>query len=322
MKSFFQRGGKKPSAGGRGAAKATSAGERRAAERKKEDRGPSIDDLIILERYGEAEERLRKRLRTSPTDQHARMKLANVLEKLRQPDEAVVEYTSVADQFLRDGFFDRAHATLLRGQRIAPANDGLSQRLVYLEERRKLDRVRRQAVSALSSASRGTTGTVATAAIELEQIWDRLSRTDFVRNLPGDQIVKVLSNMGLRRFGEGDILVRADATEAMIFLVTFGELEALAPVPQAGGRPTSLRTFSIGDLLGESTLLEHKQWPVSLRASTPGSVLAMDRSGLEGCLLGNPDPRGLLSALRSQGLDALLRDMCAKLGVHSGPSIE
>lgn len=309
MKSFFQRRekdkGKKGSAG-------RSSGAAARKEREAREAAPSIDDLVILGRLDEAEEQLRSRLKSAPGDQHARMKLAEVLQKQQRGEEAVEEYLGAADQLLRDGFLDRAHAILLRAQRLSPINDAITQRFTYLEERRSLDKIREQAVAALSSASRTATGTIATAAIELEQIWDRLSRTDFVRFLPGEQIAKVLSNMRLRRFGEGDVLIRDGAEEALILLVTFGEVEALVPA-SAAGTSTSLRTFSIGELLGESTLLEHKTWPVTLRAAKSGSALVLERSGLEACLVGNPDPRGLLQGLRRQGNDAQLREMRGKL---------
>ena len=282
---------------------------------------PTAVYLIVLGRVAEAEEPLRKRLKTAPQDHHARLKLAGVLERLEQRDEAIVEYIGAADQMMRDGFLDRAHAALTRGQRIAPLEESIKQRLLLLEEKRKLDQVRRQAVAALSSASRSGSGAVATAAIELEQIWDRLSSSPVVRELPGEQIVRVLSNMKLRRFGVGETLVRAESSDERAFLIAFGEIEALAPAP-TGGRDTSLRTFTIGDLLGESSLLERQPWAVSLRPTGNGSVLVLDREGLERCLVGNPDPRALVSGLRRLGNDAELREMCGKLRSRAGSTMQ
>ena len=49
--------------------------------------------------------------------------------------------------------------------------------------------------------------------------------------------------------------------------------------------------------------VEKGVWPAGFRASEPVTALKLTREGLEQCLVGNSDPRGLLETLREQHND-------------------
>src|SRR6185312_8400666 len=68
-----------------------------------EPREHSIDDLIVLEQYEEAGERLRARLKDHPDDLHSHLKLAEVYTQLQQFARAVDEYGFVAEEYAQDG---------------------------------------------------------------------------------------------------------------------------------------------------------------------------------------------------------------------------
>ena len=88
----------------------------------------TIDDLIVLERYEEAADRLREKLEANPQDLHSHLKLAEVYTELRQLDRAVDEYAFVADEYAQDGFYDKGIALLARASKLAPADVSLRER--------------------------------------------------------------------------------------------------------------------------------------------------------------------------------------------------
>jgi hypothetical protein len=89
--------------------------------------------------------------------------------------------------------------------------------------------------------------------------------------------------------------------------VVNGEIEALAAV---GSQHFNIRSFSTGDVIGESTLLERKPWPARYQVKESGTVFELSREGLQQAMIGNDDPVGFLSVLRQQNND---RDVAANL---------
>lgn len=261
-----------------------------------------MDDLILMGRIDEAERLLQARLRKRD-DGALRLKLAEVLGRQERVDDALHAYVQAAEAFQRQGFLAKARAALLRAQRLSPTNEGVATRLRRLSETRNLEQLRRRAVDMLIAANRSETGALATAAIELEQTWDRLADTEFIRATPQEQTLILLSNMQLVRFGSGELVCRRGDRRPELFLVASGEIEASTRLEET----VTLRSFGAGEVLGEEALLKSAPWPADLRATGPSSALRLRRQAFERCLQGNPDPQALIGALRAQGHDARLR---------------
>lgn len=69
---------------------------------ERESAGLTLEDLIILERYDEAEAQLKAKLKATPGDRHARLKLAEVYIASKQAGKAVDEYVVVATEYSQD----------------------------------------------------------------------------------------------------------------------------------------------------------------------------------------------------------------------------
>ena len=98
----------------------------------------TIDDLIVLERYADAEARILEELRYRGNDLNLHLKLADVYVGLRHVGKAIDEYGFVADKYAADGFHDRAIAVLTKARRLNPMDDTLAARIEKLETSRKL----------------------------------------------------------------------------------------------------------------------------------------------------------------------------------------
>jgi len=141
-----------------------------------------------------------------------------------------------------------------------------------------------------------------TSALELGRLWHNLAESSLVQHLPGEQLKRLFSTMRLLRLNDvGSAVAEEGSAEAFLLLLVRGVIEA--EVAEPGGKPTTLRTFTSGDILGEGALLERTPWPASYRVAEPVMALQLTREGLEQSLLGNPDPRGSLEALREQHND-------------------
>ena len=275
----------------------------------------SIEDLIVLERYEEAEQRLKAHLKASPDDLHAHLKLAEVYTASQQYEEAVDEYLYVAGEYGEDGFYDKGLALLARAAKLRPLDETVARRIEAFERAKRLEQSRVAAVEGLRAGGQSDAQRQR-AALELQQIWHNLGGSSLLRRLAGDQLRRLFSVMEIVRVEPGTILAQAGSTLAQLALVGRGVVEAVASKP--GGGETVLRTFTTGDVIGDWALFEHRPWPATYRAVGAATLLTLDRQGLEQALVGNPDPRGLLEALRDQRQDRSVALALRHLGAASG----
>jgi tetratricopeptide (TPR) repeat protein len=268
----------------------------------------TIDDLIVLEKYDEAVVRLQAKLKASPRDLHSHLKLAEVYTQLQRFDKAVEEYGFVADEYAQDGFFDKGMALLSRALKLAPMDASLRAKIERFQRDKDMEHVRGLALEGLRQAG-GLAG--GTTALEVERLWHKLVRCSLVQGLPGEQLKRLFSAMEFARYPETATLAKEGSQESCLVLLIQGVVEASIAGEQ--GRPVSIRTFTSGDILGEATLLERAPWPADYRATEPVTALTLAREGLEKTLLGNPDPRGFLYALRLQHTDRDVADTVRRL---------
>lgn len=257
----------------------------------------SIDDLIVLEQYEEAGNRLRARLKDNPNDLHSHLKLAEVYTQLRQFESAVDEYGYVAEEYAQDGFYDKGIALLSRAMKLAPLDPSLAARVEKFQRDKDLEHVRTLALEGLQKARGLEAGT---SMLELRRLWSYLTTSSLVQHLPGEQLKRLFSTMEMIYVERGTELVREGSQEAFLLLIVTGTVEA----SMAGdGRNVVVRSFTTGDLLGEAAFLERGTWPADYRVIELLVALKLSRAGLEQTLVGNPDPRGFLETLREQHND-------------------
>jgi tetratricopeptide (TPR) repeat protein len=265
----------------------------------------TIDDLIVLERYEEAAARLREKLKGNAQDLHSHLKLAEVYEQLKQLDRAVDEYGFVADEYAQDGFYDKGIALLSRAMKLAPNDSSLREKIERHQKEKSLEHVRTQAIEGLRQAGGQQAGT---SALELQRLWHNLAGSSLVERLPGEQLKRLFAAMQLVHLAASTLLVEEGSNEPFLLLVVRGILDAF--LRDASGRESLVRSFTGGDVLGESALLERGAWPANYRVAEEATVLRLGREGLEKCLVGSSDPRGFLELLREQHND---RDVAASV---------
>jgi len=264
----------------------------------------TIDDLIVLEKYDEAADRLKTRVKLNPQDLHSHLKLAEVYAQLRQFDKAVDEFGFVADEYAQDGFHDKGIALLSKAQKLAPLDQSIRFKIERIQRDKSMEHVRSFALEGLRQAGGTQAGS---SAVELKRLWHNLTATAVVQHLSGDQLKRLFSSMKLVRLEPQTIIAEEGSQEPFLLLIVTGTVEGFV---RDEGREMVVRSFTSGDIIGESPLLERGTWPVHYRATDQITALRLGREGLEHSLVGNPDPRGFLEVLREQHND---RDVAATL---------
>jgi tetratricopeptide (TPR) repeat protein len=278
----------------------------RGGKKQQEPQDYTIDDLIVLERYDEAVEKLRARLKESPNDLHSHLKLAEVYTQLRQFEKAVDEYVFAAEEYAQDGFHDKGIALLAKAMKLAPLDQALRFKAEKLQRGKSTEQLRTVALEGLRQAG----GVHGATALELKRLWHHLAGSTVVQHLPGEALQRLLAAMELHRFEPDQVIAAEGSQEAFLLLIVQGVVDASVG---AGGQTVALRSFGAGDLLGEAALLERGAWPALYRTAEPVTALKLTRGGLEACLVGNADPRGFLETLREQHNDREIAALVRRL---------
>lgn len=287
----------------------------RGGAQKDDDYG--VEDLVVLGRFEEAEQRLRVRLEISPEDLRAQLLLADVCLRTGRPEEAAERYIITADGYADDGFHDRAVALLSKTAKLMPESTEIEAKIKMLREAKRREDRRTVAIKALLAQQRGRHGgSAGSSALEIEQLWNQLESSPVLKALDAEQIGRFFGTGELLRVKSGRILANEGDSFEAAFFVLQGEVVCEAHVPGRGYR--ELLSLQGGDLFGESALLERKEFAARYRVAANSMVLSFSRRALEKILEGNPDPRGFLAAVRAQGFDKKAAELAAGARVNAG----
>lgn len=280
---------------------------RKQKQAEPSDRELTIEDLITLERYEEAAEKLKVRLHAVPKDLHAHLRLAEVYVALKNVQKALDEYVFVADSHADDGFFDKAIAILAKAAKLAPGDEYLPKRMDRYRHMKQLENRRKLAVEGLMANKSTLVGSAANSKLEVELLWNKIAKSHLVGQLSGENLKKLFSVMDMFRSQKGQVLAEAGSAVPIMYLVVDGVVDARTLV---NGKKTTIRSFSTGDVIGDSALLERKSWPAHYVVTEAGTLFRLDREGLEQAMKGNDDPLAFISVLRQQQSD---RDVAASI---------
>lgn len=283
-------------------------GDRKAAE--PDDRETTIEDLIVLERYDEAEERLKARLKVDKDNLHLHLKLADVYTALDRREAATDEYLFVAEEYARDGFYDKGIALLARALKVTPGEERLQRKLHAFEVAKGLEHKRAAAAEGLRS-DQHREGAAGTRILQLERHWHHLAPSPLMQRMSADQIRRLFAAAQMVKLEEGTEIARRGAKDPVLWVLMSGTVEAL--LERDDGHVTELRTFGSGAVLGERPALERDAWPADYRVTEPGVALRLDRKAVQAALAGNPDPRAFLESLRMDANDRQVAEIVEKL---------
>jgi tetratricopeptide (TPR) repeat protein len=267
----------------------------------------SVDDLMVLERWEEAEKILHRRITRNAHDLRARLKLADLFMRSKRQYEAVDEYIGVADGYARDGFYDKAIALLSKVEKLVPGYEKTRIKLEKIQSAKRLERSRQTAMEAVLAKRGDDFQKAGTTAFEVQQLWQNLSGSRVIQRLDGDQLSRLFGVFEIEHYQNRTLIAERTQELEEFYLVAKGKVDVSIVMPD--GKTMVLREFGPGDVFGERALLEHLPWPATYESGHKTIVMKLTREGLEKAIAGNPNPRELLDALRDQGLDGTIASL-------------
>jgi cAMP-dependent protein kinase regulator len=185
-----------------------------------------------------------------PEDLRSRLKVAELLERLGQKEEAVQMYRKVAEGYALDGFLLQAISINKMILRVDPSSQDVNQRLaqLYAEKTREMKPLR------------------------------PFPHIPLFSELNEQELQSLLSHIQSQTFPEGSLVCREGEGGDSLFVISRGEVSITKQMPE--GREVCVRNLRDGDFFGEFGFFIDQKRHATVRAITECEILEISRNAL------------------------------------------
>ena len=200
--------------------------------------------------WRKALECFQKHCALEPEDLRSRLKVAELLERLGQKEEAIQMYRKVAEVYALDGFLLQAISINKMILRIDPSSQDVNQRLaqLYAEKTREMKPLR------------------------------PFPHIPLFSELNEQELQSLLSHIQSRTFPEGSLVCREGEGGDSLFVISRGEVSITKQMPE--GREVRVRNLRDGDFFGEFGFFIDQKRHATVRAITECEILEISRHAL------------------------------------------
>jgi CRP-like cAMP-binding protein len=222
-------------------------------------------------------EHFQKHCAQAPEDLRSRVKAAELMERLGQKKEAVLEYQKVAESYASDGFLLQAISVNKMALRIDPSAKGVNARLaqLYTEKSRRLTPPR------------------------------PLPPIPLFSDLNEQELYSVLDRIQSKTYSRDTMICRDGDAGDSLMIICQGEVGIYKQNPE--GREIWIRNLGEGNCFGEFGLFIDQKRHANVKALTECDILEISRDELDGIIKIYPRVKDVLQdILKKRVLDLLL----------------
>jgi cAMP-dependent protein kinase regulator len=224
--------------------------------------------------WKKALEGLRNHCAQKPEDIRSRLKVAELLERLGQKEEAAHMYRKVAEGYAADGFILQAISVNKMILRIDPSSKDVSERLAQLYSERI-----REAKPARS-----------------------FPHIPLFSDLEKEELESLLSHIQTKSYREDSLICREGEKGDSLFVISRGDVAVIKQTP--GGKEIRVQNLKDGDIFGEFGYFVDQKRHATVKAVTDCELLEISGSGLLEMIKTHPRLKEVLQSLfRERVLD-------------------
>jgi len=222
-------------------------------------------------------ESLRNHCAQRPEDVRSRLKVAELLERLGQKEEAVQMYRKVAEGYASDGFILQAISVNKMILRMDPSSKNVSERLAQLYSEKI-----REAKPARS-----------------------FPNIPLFSELEKQELQLLLSHIQSKTYRKDSLICREGERGDSLFVISRGDVAVIKQT--AGGKEIRVQNLKDGDFFGEFGFFVDQKRHATVKAMTDCELLEIPRSGLHEMIKVHPRLNEVLHNLfRERVLDNFL----------------
>ena len=227
--------------------------------------------------WKKALESLRNHCAQKPEDFRSRLKVAELLERLGQKEEAARMYRKVAEGYASDGFILQAISVNKMILRMNPSSKDVSERLAQLYSEKM-----REATPARS-----------------------FPHIPLFSELETKELQLLLSHIQSKTYRKESLICREGEKGDSLFVISRGEVAILKQTP--GGREIRVRNLREGDFFGEFGFFVDQKRHATVKAMKDCELLEISKNGLHEMIKVHPRLNDVLHNLfRERVLDNFL----------------
>jgi cAMP-dependent protein kinase regulator len=200
--------------------------------------------------WKKALECFQKHCASEPKDLRSKLKVAELLERLGQKEEAVQMYRKVAEVYALDGFLLQAISINKMVLRVDPSSQDVHHRLaqLYAEKAREMKPLR------------------------------PFPHIPLLSDLNEQELQSMLSHIQSQTFSKGSLICREGEGGDSLFVISRGEVSIIKQM--AEGREVRIRNLRDGDFFGEFGFFIDQKRHATVRAITECEILEISRNAL------------------------------------------
>lgn len=226
------------------------------------------EELLAEQKYEKAVEGFRDRLEENPEDLKTRLRLADALSYVDE-EEAIEEYSNVAETYAQKGFLLKAIATNKKIIRLDPERDETHEKIHELEQKRALQE---------DMIEQPPEPEEAVPEQEESSSYEQ-ARTPLFSDLPVDQFKEVARNLTHHTYESGESIVEEGEKDDSMYVIVEGRV--VVETVDTTDDTLELTTLSAGDFFGEVSLLTGKPRTATLTAVEETQLLELKTEDFE-----------------------------------------
>jgi CRP-like cAMP-binding protein len=271
--------------------------------------------------------------KAQPKDLRVKLKIGEILIKLKRQDEAMKTYQEVAEAYSKDKFLIQAVSVYKLMQQIDPAYPGLGDKLEDLNRARGIPQVRtlpaavppdaepgleievEVEVSAEAEAARETlqaaisAARAAAAARKHEPAQGHFPETPLFSQLGAEEFTQVVSKFQVGTIPKNTLVIKEGTKGDSFFIISHGDVRVFRTHPKSGKKIT-LAHLKDGAFFGEMAFFLDSVRQASCETAEESVLLRVSRPDLEELMVRYPNIRAVMrDFFKRRALDQMFKTM-------------
>jgi len=272
--------------------------------------------------WDKALEKYRELVKLRPKDLRFRMKLGDILAKLKKTDEAAEVYQEVAEAYASDGFLIQAISVYKLMEQMDPSRKGVAEKLEELNRARGIP-----AASARPAAAPpdGEPGLPEAEEVNLKQEIEqarkrqeerdkepvkwRFPETPLFGPLGEEEFNQVVSKFQVGRIPKGTLVIKEGTRGDAFFIVSQGDVRVFRTHPKSGKKIT-LAHLKDGAFFGEMAFFLDSVRTASCETAEDTTLLRINKKDMEALMEKYSNIRTVMyDFFKKRALDQLFKTM-------------
>ncbi len=267
--------------------------------------------------YDKALEAFQELAQHQPKDMRLKMKIGDILRKIKKDEEALKLYEEVAEEYCREGFMIQAISVYKLIQQLDPKRAGIEAKLKELNESRA-----KPVVGGVRLPGRkGPAGAPAAAAPAPEETEVELSgeisqdnaqprfqfqETPLFSALGAEEFEKVVARFQVGQIPKGTVVIKEGTRGDIFFVIGSGEVRVYRTLPS--GRKVTLAKLPEGAFFGEMAFFTNAVRTASVETTVDSTLLRINRNDLSALMEQYPNIHDVIrNFFKERALDTLLK---------------